>query len=203
MYARVFILMLLSVLFLSGLAFATTCAYDSFVQSCAKCSFDSNGKMDEACSDSYQTSAKTCLGTDYPIMSAKYMMGSCPQIDECVSKLTACKEANRQGSNKEECSNLGSKNCFVRADLCAEAANKICSEGKTEEEAGWNNLDNATAPEQPIQNITNITQPNITQPIENQTLYPDSAFYGITNLCFAPEVILMLLFGSLFIRMKR
>jgi hypothetical protein len=95
------------------------------------------------------------------------------------------------------------------ADKCAEAANQICSEGKTEEEAGWKNVwANATTPEQPVQNITqNVTQPNITQPenlsagqIDNER---QSLYEGIKAL-LCPEftIILGLLLVFLFIRRK-
>jgi len=175
--------------FISGISFATTCSYDAFIQSCAKCSFDANGKMDGACSDSYQTSAKTCLGTDFPVMSTKYMFGSCPQIDECVSRLTACKEANRQGSNRQECSNLGSQNCFAKADMCAEAANQICAEGKNESEVGWDNEGYAGYPE-PAQNIT---QPNVNQPDQYENMTQKEAALTIKDFACGEEFFILLL----------
>jgi len=198
MYARLFILVVFAALFLSGLSFAATCSYDAFIQSCTQCPFDAYGKMNETCSDSFQTDAKTCLGKEYPIMSTKYLFGQCPQIDECVTKLTACKDANRQGSNKDECSSQASKNCFVMADKCAEAANKICSEGKTEEEAGWNNVGTGISPPNQTENITNVTPPSGGKPMNNS-----EAIGNIENfLCPVTTVILVLLLGSLFLKIK-
>jgi hypothetical protein len=201
MNVRLFILVVFAALFLSGLSFAATCSYDAFIQSCAQCPFDAYGKMNETCSDSFQTDAKTCLGKEYPIMSGKYLFGQCPQIDECVSKLTACKDANRPGSNKDECSNQGSKNCFVMADQCAVAANKICSEGKTEEEAGWNQVGTGiNSTEQPTQNIT---PQNITQPSGNGTMTRDEAAGNIWNsICPGYPIGLVLLLGLLFVKIK-
>jgi len=79
MYARSFIIVVFATLCFSGLAFATTCSYDAFIQSCANCPFDAYGKMNETCSDSYQSDAKTCLGKEYLVMSTKYLFGQCPR----------------------------------------------------------------------------------------------------------------------------
>ena len=144
--------------FLAGTSFAG-CSYDSFTQACNGCTFDQYGKMNEECWQGYQSSGTSCLGKQYTLMSAKYMIGGCPQVDECASKLTACKDANNPGSNLLECKNLASLNCFIMADDCVDVANEICANGKTEDEAGWNNvftpqlLDNQTTANE-AQNVT-------------------------------------------------
>jgi len=158
---------------LSGIASAG-CTYDSFNAACNDCTFDAYGKMDQSCWQGYQSSGTTCLGKQYPIMSAKYMIGDCPQVDECAAKLTACKDANDPGSNLKECKNLATLNCFIMGDECVAVANEICANGKTEDEAGW---DNVFTP-QPLDNQTGLNEtqnvtPNVTdeQPMTNRDAF--------------------------------
>lgn len=119
---------------------AAGCALESFTKACNECSFDANGKMDKTCWEAIQKQGETCLATTYPSMSLKYAFGSCDQMDICASRLSACKEATKSGSDARDCNSQAMINCFIIADKCAEAANQVCSEGKTEEEAGFNNI---------------------------------------------------------------
>jgi hypothetical protein len=96
--------------------------------------------MDKACWKSYEDDGKSALALAYPIMSGKYAFGSCPQMDTCISRLSACKAAATSGSDLKDCSSTAVNNCFMMGDVCIEAANKVCAEGKTEDEAGFNNI---------------------------------------------------------------
>lgn len=140
MSSRVLIIALFGLLLLSGISFsaAAACASKPFIDACNACTFDANGKMNEECWKSYESSGQTCLLTSYPGMSFKYQFGDgCKQLDECVARLSACKEAMKSGSDAKDCNNPAMIACFTKADNCALAANLVCSEGKTEEEAGF------------------------------------------------------------------
>ena len=187
-------------LFLSGIASAG-CSYDSFNAACNDCTFDAYGKMNEECWQGYQSSGTTCLGKQYPMMSAKYMIGDCPQVDECASKLTACKDANDPGTNLKECKNLATLNCFTKADACVEAANEICAQGKTEEEAGWDNV----FTNQPL---ANETVPDTTQNItQNSTTSPElsdgETAYTLWDFVCPSLDMVILLFGITALFYKR
>jgi len=186
-------------LFLSGISFAG-CSYDSFKAACDDCTFDAYGKMDQSCWQGYQSSGTTCLGKKYPMMSAKYMMGDCPQVDECAAKLAACKDANNPGSNLLECKNSATLNCFTMGDACVEAANKICAEGKSETDAGWNGVFTQTP-------LTNQTVGNVTQnATANVTATPSSDTDSMDNLidflCPGTQGFI-LLFGAVLFFYKR
>lgn len=140
MSARTSPVLVIALLLLAGLSHAeATCALDSFQKACDSCSFDANGKMDQECWKQYESEGTTCLGISYPMMSAKYTFGSCPQMDECVQRLSACKEMHKSGSDLVDCKNPEMLYCFLKGDNCAQAANAVCTEGKTEEEAGFDN----------------------------------------------------------------
>ena len=96
--------------------------------------------MDKACWEEIQGEGKTCLAATYPSMSLRYAFGSCHQMDICVSRLSLCKEGAKSGSDAKDCNSQAMINCFIVADKCAEAANQVCTGGKTEEEAGFNNI---------------------------------------------------------------
>lgn len=133
-------IMIVALLFLAGFSHAkATCAFDSFMKACDSCTFDANGKMDQQCWKQYEGEGTTCLGLSYPMMSVKYSMGFCPQMDECVQRLSACKERYKSGSDAADCNNLDMIQCFDIGDNCAQAANAVCADGKTEDEAGFNN----------------------------------------------------------------
>ena len=86
------------------------------------------------------------------------------------------------------------------ADKCSEAANKICSEGKTEQEAGWNEVGTGiTPPEQPAQNIS---PPNVTQPSENRTMTTEDALGNVKDLLCPGFPMIIFLVGLLFVKIK-
>jgi hypothetical protein len=133
-------IMIMGLLFASGIASAiANVGTDQFTGACKSCSFDENGKMDKECWKSYEDSGKTSLAAAYPIMSGKYMFGDCPQVDVCVSRLQACKASFSTGSDTGDCNSAGVLGCFMMGDTCMYAANQVCAEGKSEDEAGFNN----------------------------------------------------------------
>lgn len=123
-------------------AAAATCASGPFQQSCSACTFDAQGKMNPGCWKTYENEGKTCLATSYPGMAFAYQFGDgCPQLDTCVSRLSACKEAAKSGSDARDCNSAAMLNCYRMGDACAAAASKVCSDGKSEDEAGFNEQD--------------------------------------------------------------
>ncbi|HID45610.1 MAG TPA: hypothetical protein EYP34_07645 [Chromatiaceae bacterium] len=147
-----------------------TCAYESFTKACSNCPFDANGKMDEKCFKGYESSGTTCLAKTYPGMSLSYTFGSCPQMDECVERLSACKEARKSGSDAVDCNNAEMIECFRMGDRCADAADEVCTGGKTEEEAGFDDPsvggDAPPEPEEPPEEPPPTVPPTTPPPSE-------------------------------------
>ncbi|MBI5046866.1 hypothetical protein HZC07_04000 [Candidatus Micrarchaeota archaeon] len=114
-------------LFLATVASAATCAQKSYLSSCTKCTFDSTGKMNQACYQKYQDSGVACLFASYPIESVQYKLGSCPAIDVCVDRLNECKAVYSENSDKFDCEVNSIGPCFARADSCVARAVKNCS----------------------------------------------------------------------------
>lgn len=196
MLSRLSLIALFGILLLAGISMAAEpCASKPFKDACNACTFDANGKMNEQCWKGYEDSGKTCLAVAYPGMTFAYQFGSgCKQLDECVSRLTACKEAMKSGSDKTDCNNPAMHYCFTMADNCALAANKVCSEGKTEEEAGFDD-EEAGGPKK------NDTKGEKTD-AEIEMEMEDDPF--IQAFCGEPAAIMMfLMMGTLFYRMKR
>ncbi len=137
MFVKIFSVILICSLFLSTLSFSANCAVEAFTKACSNCPFDAMGKIDEKCFKGYENQGTTCLAKNYPGMSVAYTFGSCPQMDECVSRLSACKETHKSGSDARDCNNQQMIECFRTGDRCAEAAAQVCTGGKTEEEAGF------------------------------------------------------------------
>jgi len=145
--------LILSLFIFIGLSFAANCSLDAFIKSCNECSFDANGKMDENCRKDVEGEGTSCLAFTYPMMSLKHQLGSCPQIDECVERLKSCKNLATTGSDAKDCSSQSMKNCFVMGDKCVEAADKVCSGGKTEEEAGFDDSEAGGPGFNPIEEV--------------------------------------------------
>lgn len=136
MMRQVFVLMMVC-LVLTGTVSAATVSIDSYQKSCTQCSFDANGKMDPLCWQGIQDNAKTDLALAYPAMSFQYQFGGgCAPLDQCVSALQACRSMRTTGNDDLDCKGNTLTYCFTSADACAEAANQICAEGKSEEESG-------------------------------------------------------------------
>jgi len=132
-------ILLISLLVLATVVSAMpTCGLNAYDASCNECSFDATGKMDKNCRVGHENNGKGCLGIAYPMMSIKYGLGSCAQMDVCVDRLKACKSQVSTGSDLRDCKTPSMDSCFVMGDTCGAAANKVCAEGMTEEEAGFN-----------------------------------------------------------------
>ena len=133
----------------AGLSTAASVSIDSYTKSCTKCAFDAGGKMNNVCWEEIQDGAKTSLGIAYPAMSFQYTLGDgCQALDQCVNALTTCKSLYTSGNDLQDCNSGDLVHCFIKADLCAEAANKMCTQGKGANESGLTDL------------ISNMTSPN-------------------------------------------
>jgi hypothetical protein len=119
---------LFALLVFGSAAFAASCSSDAYHKSCASCSFDANGKMDRSCSDGYRASGITCTSTSYPIMSAKYAEGKCPEVDSCASELSACVAQYSSGDERADCAEGSVAVCYAASDSCVQSAAIKCGE---------------------------------------------------------------------------
>jgi hypothetical protein len=144
--------------------------------------------MDEKCWQEVQDGAKVDLALAYPTMSFKHQWGGgCPQLDQCISALQTCKSLYTSGNDQTDCYHNRLTHCFRAADACAEAADKVCSEGKSEEEAGLKDA---------IKNMT--TKENITEKEEVDDVVIDEGH--ILDCLFPDFILLSALAGALFYR---
>lgn len=122
----------ISILFVGLLVFAgmlhAGCAEDAYHKACGACSFDSQGKIDQSCSNGYQASGTACVSSSYPIAAAQYAQGKCPGIDACASQLTACKAQMTSGNDSQDCNEGVMAQCFHEADTCVTKAAADCGE---------------------------------------------------------------------------
>ncbi len=121
------ILVGLILLFMAPVAFAG-CASEAYSKSCASCSFDANGKIDQSCSGGYKASGTACVSTSYPIMAGKYSAGKCPEVDACASELSSCSAQYSSGNDKSDCSEGSVAVCYSAADSCTRSAAAKCGE---------------------------------------------------------------------------
>lgn len=111
----------------AGLAFAG-CASEAYQKACASCSFDANGKIDSSCQSGYQSSGTACVSTSYPIMSAQYAQGKCPQVDACADELRSCTSQYSTGDDRADCQEGSVGVCYSAADACTKRAAIACGE---------------------------------------------------------------------------
>lgn len=104
------------------------CAYSAYSRACTACTFDTNGKIDPECQSGHQASGTTCVSSTYPIMSAKYAKGECPDVDACASELRSCVAQYSGGSDLENCREGSVGVCYSTADVCVSNAAKKCGE---------------------------------------------------------------------------
>jgi len=109
----------------SGL-FAAECAAGAYAKACSSCTFDANGKMDQACYGGYKASGLSCISAKYPITAAKYSQGKCPQFEGCISDLSSCTAQYSSGNDKADCAEGSVAVCFASADACAKSAAVKC-----------------------------------------------------------------------------
>lgn len=181
-----FVFGIILIFMISGAAnAAATCASGPFQKSCNVCTFDANGKMNEACWKQYESEGQTCLATSYPMMALKYQLSGCEQLDTCVQRLSACKEVWKSGSDAVDCKSVGMINCFKTADICAERANAVCADGKSEKEAGFNNESaGGTVKDRPEENVS-------APPINEPMTIKEGSIWEL--ICFGPGGMVLLL----------
>jgi hypothetical protein len=173
-------------LFISGIAGAvTTCSINAYTNSCGECTFNAQGRMDPDCQAKHQTLGSACLVKDYPLTNTKYLIGMCPQIDTCISRLESCKAAAGTTSHRAECNSDAVMRCFIIADNCVDAANEICANGKNESEAGFLN-DTAGGPIK-------------SKPPEEEGMVVVVTEDPIFPFCMEPALILMGICGATFL----
>jgi len=113
---------------------SASCIAEAYSKSCSSCPFDEYGKMDSSCYNKYKSSGITCLSATYPLASAKYAQGICPQIDSCLSNLESCKAQYSSGNDRADCQEGSVSVCFASADACVRSAALKCEgiEGELE-----------------------------------------------------------------------
>jgi hypothetical protein len=124
MNMRIFV----SLIILASFVSAAACASKSYSAACNKCDFDSDGKLDKACYEGYQSSGVSCLFAAYPLESISYQMGNCPAVDVCKDRLETCKALYSSDNDKKDCSTGDLDHCFTNADRCVDYAVKHCDE---------------------------------------------------------------------------
>lgn len=117
----------LGILAIAGVA-AAGCAGDAYSKACASCSFDQSGRIDNSCQKGYQSSGTACVSASYPIMSAQYAQGKCPQVDSCADELRTCTAQYSSGNDKADCEEGSVSVCYAAADACVRQAAKSCGE---------------------------------------------------------------------------
>ncbi|MFH1402735.1 MAG: hypothetical protein ABIH11_00520 [Candidatus Altiarchaeota archaeon] len=104
----------------------SSCSRDSFIDSCAKCSFNAAGKMDKYCYDTHVNLGRICVFTAYPGSALKWSWGSCPALQRCVDNLKACTNFRCPGADSDDCTDPFCQTCFDDSDKCAAIAAKDC-----------------------------------------------------------------------------
>ena len=122
-----FLFALFAVLVLAGASFAG-CSGDSYSKACSQCPFDASGKMDPDCWQQKQDEGTTCLASKYPLASAQYSQGKCPQIDDCIAELKSCSAQYATGNDKADCDEGSVGVCYAVADACTQKAAGECGE---------------------------------------------------------------------------
>lgn len=191
---QIFIVMV-SFLFFSAIASAATVSADSFTKSCNTCSFDSSGKMDKKCWEDIQDGAKTNLALAYPSMSFKYQFGGgCAALDQCIAALQSCKALRTSGNDRSDCYQGDVMVCFKMADSCAEAANKVCTEDKSEEESGLKDT---------LKNMTTKPGEKKDEEDDGGIVVVDAEDNPFAWLCMEPAFILAFAFAGAFFYRRR
>ncbi len=120
---------LLIALLICGVAYASTCSYDAYMNACSHCKFDASGKINESCYGIYQQDGKDCIIVSHPILASSYRAGKCPQVDICASELEACKKTYETGNDSVDCKNFLVESCFKESDQCVQKAVDECGSG--------------------------------------------------------------------------
>jgi len=119
----------ITLLIFSSVAFAgMTCSADAYARSCAGCTFDANGKIDQKCYQEKKSAGIGCVSAAHVIASTAYAQGKCPGIDTCASQLQACQSQVGTGNDKADCAEGSVSTCFATADICVDQASRECGE---------------------------------------------------------------------------
>ena len=119
----------IALLLFSGAAFAgMTCAADAYRNSCAGCTFDANGKIDQKCYQEKKSAGIGCVSASHVIASAEYAQGKCPGIDACADQLRECQAQYSSGNDKADCAEGSVSTCFAASDACVDSASRECGE---------------------------------------------------------------------------
>ena len=119
----------IALLLFSGSAFAgMVCSADAYRNSCAGCTFDASGKIDQKCYQEKKNAGIACVSTSHPIASAAYAQGKCPGIDTCADQLKACQSSVSTGNESFDCKEGSMSTCFAAADNCVDSAARECGE---------------------------------------------------------------------------
>ena len=118
---------LIAFLVLVALSSAATCSEKAYSNTCNKCDFDKDGKLNQTCYEKYQGSGVACLFAAYPIEAIEYQSGNCPAIDVCKARLEDCKAIYSSNNDRTDCYSNELTHCFIRADNCVALATKNCS----------------------------------------------------------------------------
>jgi len=120
---------MVALLLFSGAAFAgMSCAADAYARSCAGCTFDENGKIDQKCYQEKRSAGIGCVGASHAIASAAYAQGKCPGIDACADQLRSCQAQYASGNDKADCAEGSVAVCFSASDHCVDSASLECGE---------------------------------------------------------------------------
>jgi len=120
-------LVLFGLLVLPGLVFATGCTEESYLNSCAECTFDDYGKMEESCRKQFEDNGRNCLITTYPAITFMYANpNSCPELGSCQMKFSVCKEMAGTGTDEGDCDSSAVRQCFEEADKCIGQSVNAC-----------------------------------------------------------------------------
>ena len=123
----------IALLIFSSVAFAgMSCSADAYRNSCAGCTFDANGKIDQKCYQEKKSAGIGCVSASHAIASAAYAAGKCPGIDTCASQLQACQASVSTGNDSFDCKEGSMPTCFAAADFCVDHAALDCGERPTE-----------------------------------------------------------------------
>ena len=120
-------LLLFGLLVLPGVVFASGCSEQEYLNSCAACTFNEYGMMEEECKKSYEESGKTCLISKYPSIVYLYANpSSCPGLSNCKMEFNMCKANVGTGTDQGDCQSAQVQECFKRADTCIAKAISTC-----------------------------------------------------------------------------
>ncbi len=102
-----------------GLAFAASCTEQAYLDSCAECSFNDYGMMDEECRRNHEYSGRACLIMKSPKIGYYYVdPNKCEGLSTCLDGFNSCKATYGTGTDEGDCQSSQMQQCFREADSC-------------------------------------------------------------------------------------